>query len=74
MNIDYFRRLGLTNADTPDIGELTGSFRRENRAYCTSRECGGAGGRRVPKDVKLTVDYCPDCGAALFWKTIAIGK
>lgn len=48
-------------------------------AYCTSKQC-DKGLKRdryaagIVKDVDSKVDFCPDCGSALFWKRRADGK
>lgn len=72
----YLKSLGLTNSETPDIGELSGTFRREHRAYCTSRECGGGEhARKVLKPhAKDSAKACEECGHALFWKTVLVGE
>jgi hypothetical protein len=69
-------KLGLTNTHTPDLGELSGTFRREHRAFCTSRQCGGGShARKVPKPLANdNAKQCPDCGEYLFWKTVLIGE
>jgi hypothetical protein len=46
----------------------------KSRAICTSECCCKSkprGQEGVVKNVKMTVDYCPDCGHALFWEKYA---
>jgi hypothetical protein len=74
-NPNFYKTLknfGVTNHDTPDIGELQHTPRFLDRAYCTSIECGGNrnGTRKVLKvSAKPTDRVCKDCGYALFWKS-----
>lgn len=61
-------RVGLYY-DTPDFKEAQDPTRNfyAYQAFCTSLICSVVG-ELVPKDVPAYVDYCADCGDALFYK------
>jgi len=53
---------------------MSGSKAIKLIAICDSDECRVEGSEGTIKKVAKTVDWCPDCEAALFWKRITDGE
>jgi hypothetical protein len=73
IKLDELISAGLTNQDAPDFSEIVDGTKIALLSYCSSEICVGKPTGRVRKDVDRDVEWCPDCGYALFWKRKRVG-
>lgn len=56
----------IQELDTMPADDVSGVF--SFRAICTSEDCCTPKNLGIVKNVRRTVDECPDCGYFLFWE------